>query len=56
MDKMSEENLLAYRVEKLEETAVSHQKSLDILMRAMWMMLGAIGFTQVILPIVERMT
>ena len=53
---MSDEDIIAYRVSELEKVAVSHQKQLDVLMRAMWMLLGEIGFTQVALPLIERLT
>ena len=52
---MSDEDLVQYRLKVLESIATDHQKSIDMLMRAMWMLLGAIGFTQVALPLLERM-
>jgi len=53
---MSDIDILTYKIKELEVIAKAHQRSLDTLMRALWMVIGAIGFTQVLLPLLERLT
>jgi len=50
----SEDDLIHWRVEKLEKNLDRLELSVSTLQKASWMIIGGIGFVQVILPILEK--